>query len=66
MFTLKTSPTMNTLKPDRNILESEAEDHAVETRYAVTHKGKELHPDPKAKKSQSRSRKEEDKPWQID
>lgn len=58
---------MNTLKVDRNILESEAEDHAVETRYAVTHKGKELHPMPRAKKSKSRDKgRREGSPWQVD
>jgi len=57
---------MKTLEPQPNIIESEAEDHAVETRYAVTHKGKELHPEPKVKKSKAKPLKDEDRPWQLD
>lgn len=53
-----------TLKVPKHEIESEAEDHAEETRYAVTHHGKELHPQPKEKKSSSK--KHPETPWQVD
>ena len=53
---------MNTQK--RTYIETEAQDHATETRYAVEHHGKELHPEPKHRKRSSKTKG--GSPWQID
>jgi len=53
---------MNTQKS--TYVETEAEDHATETRYAVEHHGKELHPEPRRRKTAAKSKADE--PWQID
>lgn len=58
-----------TLQVPKNELETEAEDHAEETRYAVSHKGRELHPagHKKSKPAKASSAKQDqDRPWQID
>jgi len=53
MKTQKSRPYVNT----------DAQDHATETQYAVEHHGKELHPDPKHRKSSAK--KSVSEPWQI-
>lgn len=53
-----------TLKVPKNEIESEAEDHAEETRYAVAHHGKQLHPEPRKKEKSSDKKPHE--PWQVD
>lgn len=54
------------LEVPKNEIETEAEDHAEETRYAVKHHGRELHaqkpPGPKAGRDKDRP----DEPWQVD
>ena len=52
------------LKVPKNAIDPEAEDHAEETRYAVTHHGRELHPE-KTKRPE-RKQKEVEQPWQLD
>lgn len=54
---------MKTQNP-RPFINTDAADHAVETQYAVEHHGKELHPEPKSRKSSAK--KSSDEPWQID
>lgn len=58
---------MNELKVPKHEIETEAEDHAEETRYAVGHKGRELHARPKkAKREKAMAGPSKDEPWQID
>lgn len=59
---------MKTLTVSKDEIETEAQDHAEETRYAVSHHGKELHPTPKkAKASKGSSAKNAPpEPWQVD
>lgn len=58
---------MKTLTVPKDEIETEAADHAEETRYAVSHHGKELHPAPKKAKAAKASAKEaKDEPWQVD
>lgn len=54
------------LKVPKNAIDPEAEDHAEETRYAVTHHGRELHPEKSASKRPERKQKEVEQPWQFD
>jgi hypothetical protein len=54
------------LKVPKNFIDPEAEDHAEETRYAVTHHGRELHPEKSEKKRSNKSQKQAEAPWQID
>jgi hypothetical protein len=58
---------MNTLTVPKNEIETEAEDHAEETRYAVTHHGREMHPETKkSKPGKARAGRSSDQPWQVD
>lgn len=50
----------------KNEIETEAEDHAEETRYAVTHHGRELHPPKSMEGRTGRDTDHPEKPWQID
>jgi hypothetical protein len=54
------------LKVSKHEIETEAEDHAEETRYAVTHHGRELHPEKASEAKAVKSGSRQDKPWQID
>jgi len=54
-----------TLTPQKNVINTEADDFAEEVRYAVTHKGKELHAAPK-KAPEKKSVSPVDQPWQVD
>jgi hypothetical protein len=54
------------LKVPKNFIDPEAEDHAEETRYAVTHHGRELHPDKSNRKRPAKAQKENEAPWQLD
>ena len=47
-------------------IESEAEDHAQETRYAVYHRGRELHPERRQADTSRKDTDHPDDPWQID
>jgi hypothetical protein len=67
MFLEESTRTMkSTQKPQmERQIDTEADDFAQEVKYAVTHKGRELHPEQhehkKGKKSEQPST-----PWQID
>lgn len=54
--------------PSERQIDTEAEDHAQETLYAVTHGGRELHPEQKENPAcrPDSSRKNAEMPWQID
>jgi hypothetical protein len=54
------------LKVQKNFIDPEAQDHAEETRYAVTHHGKELHPEKSNLKKPVKKQKEAEQPWQLD
>jgi hypothetical protein len=54
------------LKVPKNAIDPEAEDHAEETRYAVTHHGRELHPEKSNRKRSEGEQKEVEQPWQLD
>lgn len=54
------------LKVPKNFIDPEAEDHAEETRYAVMHHGRELHPEKPERKRPAKSQKSTQEPWQID
>lgn len=54
-----------TLTPPKNVINTEADDFAEEVRYAVTHKGKELHAAPKPAPEKKR-KTPVDRPWQVD
>lgn len=52
------------LEVPANRVETEAEDHAEETRYAVSHHGQELHTEKTPGKKPAANRPDE--PWQVD
>lgn len=54
------------LKVSKHEIETEAEDHAEETRYAVTHQGRELHAGKPAGNKSDKASDQPAKPWQID
>lgn len=57
----------NSLEVPKKGIETEAENHAEETRYAVTHHGRELHKEKAGKSSSRKSKKDSpDEPWQVD
>jgi hypothetical protein len=54
------------LEAPTNIIETEAEDHAEETRYAVSHHGQELHREKPDRKKSGKTQNRPDEPWQMD
>jgi|GEM_PF-4112778 hypothetical protein len=54
------------LKVPKNFIDPEAENHAEETRYAVMHAGRELHPEKSGDQRPEKPQKKADPPWQID
>lgn len=54
------------LKVSKHEIETEAEDHAEETRYAVTHQGHELHTEKPVGNKSGKDSDRPSKPWQID
>ncbi len=54
------------LKVSKHEIETEAEDHAEETRFAVTHDGRELHPEKPAGQISGKGKDRPDEPWQKD
>lgn len=58
---------MNALTVPKKEIETEAEDHAEETRFAVTHHGHEMHRETKkSKPAKAPARRSSDEPWQVD
>jgi len=58
---------MNALIVPKKEIETEAEDHAEETRYAVAHHGREMHREAKkSKPAKAAARRSSDEPWQVD
>lgn len=55
---------MRTETLPNGLIDTDAQDHAEETRYAVEHHGKELHPEAKALKP--KDKKDVETPWQVD
>jgi len=48
-------------------IDTEAEDFAQEVNYAVTHNGREMHPEQReAKKRSKKSGQQTSEPWQVD
>lgn len=56
----------STLQVPKNAIETEAEDHAAETRFAVTHHGKELHPEKAGRRAKVSKADRPVEPWQVD
>lgn len=54
------------LKVPKNAIDPEAENHAEETRFAVTHHGRELHPEETGRKHPDGDQKTVEQPWQLD
>jgi len=54
------------LKVPKHAIDPEAENHAEETRYAVTHHGRELHPEKTSSKHPEGDQKTVEQPWQLD
>jgi hypothetical protein len=54
------------LEVPTNKIETEAEDHAEETRYAVSHHGRELHKEKPGVKKSGKVQDRPDEPWQVD
>lgn len=58
---------MKNLEVPKKGIETEAENHAEETRYAVTHHGREMHKEKSDRPSMRKSKKgAPDEPWQVD
>jgi hypothetical protein len=58
---------MNSPDSPRKDIETEAEDHAEETRYAIEHHGREKHPEQKQDPEQQQSSDHRPAPpWQVD
>ncbi len=54
------------LEIPKNTIDTDAQDFAEEVRYAVTHHGRELHPEHAEKPVQPKDEKPQDAPWQVD
>ena len=59
---MKTPKTSSTEKQ----IDTEADDFAQEVNYAVTHGGRELHPEQHGSAQRSKKSEQADTPWQID
>ena len=55
---------MNTQTLPNGLIDTDAQDHGEETRYAVEHNGDELHPEANAQKP--KQERDLETPWQVD